>query len=149
MRNQAHTKRALVLQGGVALGAYEAGVISKLCVELEGKTKDNENIFDIVCGTSAGAINAAILVNYVTDPKHQRQHISIKQRWNNAADHLVDFWQYLSSTPDLYYWWPYYSDIDRWKAAWNDRHKIDSNVATGEAARRYYSTKEFFYSGAP
>ncbi len=53
MANPAQTKRALVLQGGVALGAYEAGVISKLCGELHDKTKDRENIFDVVCGTSA------------------------------------------------------------------------------------------------
>lgn len=149
MANRAQTKRALVLQGGVALGAYEAGVISQLCDELYDKTKDRENIFDVVCGTSAGAINAAILVSYVADPKHQRQNMSIKERWHNAAEHLMDFWRYLSSTPDLYYWWPYHSDIDRWKAAWDDRHKFDTKVATGEAARRYYSTKEFFYSGAP
>lgn len=142
-------KRALVLQGGVALGAYEAGVVKALCDELSIKAKDDENIFDIVCGTSAGAINAALLVSYIVDSKRQRQHLTIKQRWYKATDHLIDFWHYLSSTPSLYYWWPFYSDIDRWKAAWDDRHRIDSNIATGEAARRYYSTKEFFYSGAP
>lgn len=53
MANTAETKRALVLQGGVALGAYDAGVISKLCGELYDKTKDRQNIFDVVCGTSA------------------------------------------------------------------------------------------------
>jgi predicted acylesterase/phospholipase RssA len=44
--------RALVLSGGGARGAYEAGVVTSLC-----KTKQ----FDIVCGTSIGAINASLV----------------------------------------------------------------------------------------
>jgi predicted patatin/cPLA2 family phospholipase len=42
MANPTQTKRGLVLQGGVVLGAYEAGVISKLCSELYDKTEDRE-----------------------------------------------------------------------------------------------------------
>jgi predicted acylesterase/phospholipase RssA len=42
--------RALVLSGGGALGAYEAGAISVLCSEIQ---------YDLVCGTSIGALNAA------------------------------------------------------------------------------------------
>ena len=47
-------KTALVLAGGGARGAYEAGVwqaLTELGVE-----------FDMVCGTSVGAINAAMQV---------------------------------------------------------------------------------------
>jgi predicted acylesterase/phospholipase RssA len=49
------SRRALVLSGGGARGAYEAGVLARLYenVETDGPP------FDIVCGTSAGAINAA------------------------------------------------------------------------------------------
>ncbi|HTU70289.1 MAG TPA: patatin-like phospholipase family protein [Candidatus Baltobacteraceae bacterium] len=43
--------RALVLTGGGALGAYEAGVICGLA--------ETGQHFDLVCGTSIGAINAA------------------------------------------------------------------------------------------
>jgi NTE family protein len=142
-------RRALVLQGGVALGAYEAGVISALCKEIGARIRDDENVFDIICGTSAGAINGAILVSYVADPKKVRQNMPLKERWFKAAEHLKQFWHYISSTPDLYYWWPYNSDIGRWKETWDDRSRMDNAVAKGEAARRYYSTKEFFYSGAP
>ncbi|MGA2393053.1 MAG: patatin-like phospholipase family protein [Candidatus Lustribacter sp.] len=45
--------RALVLSGGGAKGAYEVGLVSKL-MELEPA-------FDIVCGTSIGALNAAMI----------------------------------------------------------------------------------------
>ena len=42
--------KALVLSGGGALGAYEAGAISVLCATYQ---------FDLVCGTSIGALNAS------------------------------------------------------------------------------------------
>ncbi len=48
-------RRALVLSGGGARGSYEAGVLKYLF-----KDADEEGPpFDLVCGTSAGAINAA------------------------------------------------------------------------------------------
>jgi predicted acylesterase/phospholipase RssA len=59
--------RALVLQGGGALGAYEAGVLDVLCKKLHEEDKENKRedslVFDIVAGTSIGATNAAILVS--------------------------------------------------------------------------------------
>jgi NTE family protein len=59
-------QRALVLQGSVALGAFEAGVFKALYNKL---FRPGEQLFDIVPGTSAGAINAAILVSYVKENK--------------------------------------------------------------------------------
>jgi predicted acylesterase/phospholipase RssA len=78
------TQRALVFQGGVALGAYEAGVFKGLYDRLY---KPDQPFFDIVAGTSAGAINAAILVSYVKEHK----------KWDGSADKLIDFWKHLSS----------------------------------------------------
>lgn len=50
--------RALVLQGGGALGAYEAGVLKVLCKKLHEEDKENKRedslLFDIVAGTSIG-----------------------------------------------------------------------------------------------
>jgi predicted acylesterase/phospholipase RssA len=48
--------RALVLSGGGAKGAYEVGLISKLM--------EFEEPFDIVCGTSIGALNAAMIAQH-------------------------------------------------------------------------------------
>jgi predicted acylesterase/phospholipase RssA len=48
-------KRVLVLSGGAFYGAFELGVILYLIKELGMK-------FDIVCGTSVGALNAAMIV---------------------------------------------------------------------------------------
>ena len=54
-------QRALVLQGGGALAAYEVGVLKVLCDDVVEKVKYNEQgqLFDIVAGTSIGAMNAA------------------------------------------------------------------------------------------
>ncbi len=51
-------RRALVLSGGGARGAYEAGVVAALCEREE---------FEIVSGTSIGAINAALTAQGATD----------------------------------------------------------------------------------
>jgi NTE family protein len=46
-------RTALVLSGGGARGAYEAGVVSQLYAQGEK--------FDVICGTSIGAINGAFI----------------------------------------------------------------------------------------
>ena len=145
------THRVLVLQGGGALGAYEAGVYDVLYYWIK-KDQDianhlnKHNIFDIVAGTSIGAINAAILVSYVKENNGS---------WEGSAQKLLDFWEHVSSTPDLINYWPYWSNWPlpwnekSWIEGWNRRRKIDSGIASGEAARRYYSAKEFLVQGAP
>ena len=52
-------KKALVLQGGGAKGAYAAGAIKALT--------QKRIYFDFACGTSIGAINAALYVNKKID----------------------------------------------------------------------------------
>lgn len=51
--------RALVLSGGGAKGAYEAGVVLRAL-------GDNARCYDVFCGTSVGAINAAHLAQFKT-----------------------------------------------------------------------------------
>jgi NTE family protein len=66
----------LVLQGGGSLGAYECGVY---------KTLAKHNIrFDIVSGTSIGALNAAIIASHSYDSA------------KNSAKQLENFWLELS-----------------------------------------------------
>jgi NTE family protein len=63
--------RALVLQGGGSLGAYEAGAYKALYYWLakkdreEGKMKTST--FNIIAGTSIGAMNAAVLTSYFVE----------------------------------------------------------------------------------
>jgi len=57
---------ALVLAGGGARGAYEVGVL-KYLVEHVAPDLDGPLHFDILCGTSVGAINAAMLASFADD----------------------------------------------------------------------------------
>ena len=140
-------QRALVLQGGGALGAYEAGAITVLCEHLtDVDTGDSEKegpLFDIIAGTSIGAMNAAVLVSNV---------VNKKKSWKDAAEVLVHFWTDgakeeekedekkggLSYTPDFSNWL-----LDEQ----TKKPKIFN--ASPEAVRRYYSVKQYFVTGAP
>lgn len=57
---------ALVLAGGGARGAYEVGVL-KYLVEHVARDVGEPIHFDIVCGSSVGAINAAMLASFADD----------------------------------------------------------------------------------
>ncbi len=71
-------RRALVFSGGGARGAYEAGVVRYLLEELP-KRLGRPARFDILCGTSVGAIHAC----YLAATAHQGE---------GRGDRLVDFW---------------------------------------------------------
>jgi NTE family protein len=141
-------QRALVLQGGGALGAYEAGAITVLCEHLtdedKGDNKKDGLLFDIIAATSIGAMNAAVLVSNV---------VNRKKSWKEAAEVLAHFWTDgakeeetedekkggLSYTPDFSKWL-----LDEG----TKKPKIFN--ASPEAVRKYYSVKQYFFvTGAP
>ncbi len=57
----------VILSGGGARGAYEAGVLSYVFGDL-ARANGADPFFDIVCGTSVGAINGTFLASYADDP---------------------------------------------------------------------------------
>ena len=57
-------KVGLILTGGGARAAYQVGVLRALARLLP---RGGENPFPIICGTSAGAINAAALASKAKD----------------------------------------------------------------------------------
>ena len=137
MKTIPHEERALILQGGGSLGAYEAGAFSAAYSflkyrNMEQKTIDR-SIFDIVAGTSIGAINAAILVSYVAENK----------TWEGSSEKLTEFWNYISteSMSDKFS-----GPMTEW---WNYWRQFFKGAATSEAARRYYSSMEFTIWGVP
>jgi NTE family protein len=130
------SERALVLQGGGSLGAYEAGAYKALYEWLSKKDKEEGKetsiTFDNIAGTSIGAMNAAVLTSYVIE----------NGTYEGSAERLIDFWKYLSKES--------IADTNPWfKPWWDYLHGLDKAVATGEAARRYYSAKEFALAGVP
>lgn len=64
---------ALVLQGGGALGAYQVGAYAALC--------DAGHAPDWICGTSIGAINAALIVGNAAGQKIE----ALKRFWRTVA----------------------------------------------------------------
>lgn len=130
-------ERALILQGGGSLGAYEAGAFSAAYSFLKYRNVEQNNtdrpIFDIVAGTSIGAINAAILVSYVKENK----------TWEGSSERLAEFWNHIS-TESIYDKFSVY--MAEW---WNYWRQFFKDTATSEAARRYYSSMEFTISGVP
>jgi NTE family protein len=66
------TKRALIIQGGGAIGPYATGVYAALYYWIKKDITEGKNIFDIVAGASAGAINASIIVGHVMTSKSKK-----------------------------------------------------------------------------
>lgn len=66
---------AIVLNGGGARGSYQAGALRALYEII----KKDQNLFDIITGNSAGAINAIFLASNARD-------------WGSATQYLVDLW---------------------------------------------------------
>jgi predicted acylesterase/phospholipase RssA len=129
-------ERALVLQGGGALGAYEAGAYKALYEFVTERDEKAGNrgrpAFDIIAGTSIGAMNSAVLTSYVVE----------NGTYEGSVERLLDFWNYLSKESN--------ADTNPFfKPWWDHLHNIDKAVASGEAARRYYSSKEFAMTGVP
>lgn len=129
-------QRALIFQGGGSLGAYEAGAY-KAFYELASERdkiigREDKPLFDIVAGTSIGAMNASVLVSYVKE----------KKTWAGSAERLIEFWEHLATEsvvdkmPGFTQWWDYW-------------HYLNNVVATSESARRYYNTKQFILKGVP
>ena len=66
----------LVLNGGGARASYQAGAVRAIYEII----KKDQNLFDIVTGNSAGAMNATFLSSAARD-------------WGGATQYLLDFWQ--------------------------------------------------------
>ena len=72
---------AIVLSGGGARGAYEAGILSYILDELPGQLGRPVQ-FDIVTGTSVGAIHAC--------------YLAATQGEENTGARLLDIWESLT-----------------------------------------------------
>jgi NTE family protein len=71
-------KAALVLAGGGARAAYQAGALQAV---REILPDPRPNPFPIICGTSAGAVNAGVLAVYAED-------------FGNAVERLLEVWRH-------------------------------------------------------
>jgi NTE family protein len=93
--NRARTRAGLVLTGGGARAAYQVGVVKAVRDILGNPVK---NPFPIVCGTSAGAINAATLAVFADD--FSRGVANLLEVWENMrCEHIyrTDAWHILGA----------------------------------------------------
>jgi NTE family protein len=68
----------LVLAGGAARGAYEVGVV-RYILEKVGRELGRDVPIDVLCGTSAGSINACMLAAHADRPSERGQMLA--DRW--------------------------------------------------------------------
>jgi NTE family protein len=93
--NRVRTRAGLVLTGGGARAAYQVGVV-KAVRDVLGNPKKNP--FPILCGTSAGAINATTLAVFADD--FSRAVANLLEVWENMhCRHIyrTDAWHIIRS----------------------------------------------------
>jgi NTE family protein len=123
-------QRALIFQGGGALGAYEAGVYRVLYDWISRHIENsNKNIFDVIAGTSIGAINGAIIVSHFLSKKEAdiNQSLPAIEYWKGSADSLEKFWReiqtkyFYTDWIDLNFWpWDHFHNtVKAMKQGWN------------------------------
>jgi NTE family protein len=192
--------RAMIFQGGVALGAYEAGVFQAIVEELVKNDQDKRRkgveiekrpLFDIVAGASIGAMNGAIVVSSITK---KGKSLEDEKNWQDSAKEVIEFWRAQQQAPTiadsldvnpLYHYWrdtihktskvlkhsatemiEFYSNMNPDLKKWYDDMVanwsfVDPSIlkdyfmngwyipAGAEAARRYYSAKQFLRTTGP
>jgi predicted acylesterase/phospholipase RssA len=81
------TRIALVLGGGASLGAYIGGAVSEIIRALEGNKRRNKVAIDVITGSSAGALNAALAARCLAVNRNLLPWI--EKAWVDAADASV------------------------------------------------------------
>ncbi len=74
-------KTGLVLSGGGARAAYQVGVLAEIARLLGHDRRDRRSPYQIVCGTSAGAINAAAIA--CSSDAHRAAIANLEEVWGN------------------------------------------------------------------
>ncbi|MFT2098668.1 patatin-like phospholipase family protein [Marinomonas sp. 2405UD66-6] len=106
--------KALILSGGGARAAYQVGVLSAMGKMLP---KNTPLPFPILCGTSAGALNATMLATHASN-------------FSKAASTLAFVWRHL--TPDQIYTvgrWPVASSLTKTLISLFHKHSHGSSIA--------------------
>jgi hypothetical protein len=136
--------------------------------------RKGRNLFDVIAGTSIGAMNASIILSNFKENKSFDGSVErVRKFWNSQM--IPTFADFLDLNPVYHYWRDYLHSSNKIiKHSWNNvltdycssldpdslfriwcetckDYFIDSwdIPATGEAARRHYSTWQFPIFGAP
>jgi NTE family protein len=132
IRKMGKFQRALVFQGGGALGAYEAGTYQQMYIKVRKESLD-DRLFDIVAGTSIGAINSSVLVG----------HYLKNGSWEGSAKKLLEFWEGLMCPTIADSMFQKNSLV---RTSWDYLRTFNHEIADAESARRFWSIFEFAFS---
>ena len=66
------------------MGAYEVGTYQQIYRKVSREEETDGGLFDIIAGTSIGAINSAVLVGH---------YMKNKNSWEGSAEKLLEFWE--------------------------------------------------------
>lgn len=172
-------QRVLIFQGGGALGAYELGAFKALCKKIMEKDNQNPNaranrpLFDIIAGTSIGAINAALIVHSVTEDiekQREAQEQKIMERedqciiedkyiindtqraWNYSISQLEKFWADISHSflffskynPVFWNWWKLWNNFS---SCWINLYKehFPANLKEIDLANNFLNPFYLFF----
>ena len=69
-------------------------------------------------------------------------YVKENKTWEGSGERLIAFWDYLSTKSSV-------EKIPYFKYYWDSWRRLDRRIASGESARRYFSTKEFILKGVP
>jgi NTE family protein len=125
-------QRALVFQGGGALGAHEAGTYQQMYSKVRKESLD-DRLFDIVAGTSIGAINSSVLVG----------HYLKNRSWEGSDETLLEFWEGLMCPTIADSMFQRNSLV---RSSWDYLRIFNHELADAESARRFWSIFEFAFS---
>ena len=130
--DSSNCQRALVFQGGGALGAYEAGTYQQIYKKISQESTDCR-LFDIIAGTSIGAINSTVLVG----------HYLKNNSWAGSAEKLLEFWEGLmcSTVADILL-----GNNLFLRNFWDYLHSFNLGIADAASARRFWSIFEFAFN---
>ena len=128
---------ALVLQGGGALGAYEVGALKVLCKKLVQSKRSSNEEKDRPFFSSIQKFSSSFTASFHVFFLLTTLLTSIAAFIAPMELPVIISNNGLSSTPDFSNWW---RDKSKKQKAFN---------ASAEAARRYYSVKEYLEHGTP
>ena len=77
----------LILTGGGARAAYQVGVLQEMMCLRQASNNDTRNPFQVICGTSAGAINASVLA--CGADQFEKTLNTLGEVWHNFRAHQV------------------------------------------------------------
>lgn len=111
-------RTALVLSGGGARGAYEAGVLLYLREALPAAlgVRAEELRLDVICGTSIGAVNACFLAATAHDPAGQAARLA--DLWRSLTLEDVFRWSTLSLSSVPRYVYDQLRSLRRRRVSW-------------------------------